>query len=135
MPPVLREPQDPEGNRGAKTQSKTSYQLSAVSYQPRKGNRQAQSAGELPEINRRFTQMDTGRNPFKNITAEAQRAQRIKFMFVGRRRQTKTFLKLECRFLPNRRLPIGQKEFLSVLCVSAVKCPNPYLRVSAKICG
>jgi len=26
-------------------------------------------------INRRFTQMDTERNPFRNITAEAQRAQ------------------------------------------------------------
>jgi len=43
----------------AKAQSKTSYQMSAVSYQPRKGNKQAQSAGEFPEINRRFTQMDT----------------------------------------------------------------------------
>jgi len=59
-------------------------------------------------INRRFTQMDAEGNPFKNITAEAsldwardpelvegQRAQRIKFLFVGRRRQTKTLLKLE----------------------------------------
>ncbi len=45
-------------------------------------------------INRRFTQMDTERIPFKNITAEAQRAQRIRFLFVGRRRQTKTFFKL-----------------------------------------
>jgi len=53
--------------------------------------------------------MDTDRNPFKNITAEAQRAQRINVLFVGRRRQTKTFLKLELKFLPNRRLPIGQK--------------------------
>ncbi len=53
--------------------------------------------------------MDTERNPFKNITAETQRAQRINFLFVGRRRQTKTFLKLELKFLPNRRLPIGQK--------------------------
>jgi len=55
--------------------------------------------------------MDTDRNPFKNITAEAQRAQRIKFLFVGRRRQTKTFFKLELEVLPNRRLPIGQKGF------------------------
>jgi hypothetical protein len=52
--------------------------------------------------------MDAEGNPFKNITAEAsldwardpelvegQRAQRIKFLFVGRRRQTKTLLKLE----------------------------------------
>ncbi len=59
-------------------------------------------------INCRFMQMDTERNPFKNITAEAsldwvrdpelvegQRAQRINFLFVGRRRQTKTFFKLE----------------------------------------
>ncbi len=45
--------------------------------------------------NRRFTQMDTEGNPFKNITAEAQRAQRINFLFVGKRRQTKTLLKLE----------------------------------------
>ena len=68
--------------------------------------------------------MDTERNPFKNITAEAsldwardpelvdgQRAQRIKILFVGRRRQTKTFFKLELEVLPNRRLPIGQKGF------------------------
>jgi len=48
---------------------------------------------------------------FKNITAEAQRAQRINFLFVERRRQTKTFFKLELEVLPNRRLPIGQKEF------------------------
>jgi hypothetical protein len=47
------------------------------------------------KINRRFTQMDTERNSFKDITAEAQRAQRFNFLFVGRRRQTKTFLKLE----------------------------------------
>ncbi len=72
-------------------------------------------------INRRFTQMDTERKPVKNITAEAPfdalrmvnralrepqgrepvesveppRAQRIKLLFVGRRRQTKTLLKLE----------------------------------------
>ncbi len=65
--------------------------------------------------------MNTEGNPFKNITAEAsldwargpelvegQRAQRINFLFVGRRRQTKTSLKLEFKFLPNRRLPIGQ---------------------------
>ncbi len=55
--------------------------------------------------------MDTERNPFKNITAESQRTQRIKFLFVGRRRQTKTLLKLELKVLPNRRLPIGRKEF------------------------
>ena len=50
--------------------------------------------------------MDIGRNPFKNITAEAQR---IKFLFVGRRRQTKHYSNQSCKFLPNRRLPIGQK--------------------------
>jgi len=56
--------------------------------------------------------MDVERNTFKNITAEAQqRAQRINFLFVGRRRQTKIFLKLELKVLPNRRLPIGQKGF------------------------
>ncbi len=55
--------------------------------------------------------METEKNPFKNITAEAQRAQRIKFLFVRRRRQTKTFFKLELEVLPNRRLPIGQKGF------------------------
>ncbi len=62
----------------------------------------------LAAINRQFTQMDPERNPFKNITAEAsldwardpelvkgQRAQRINFLFVGRRRQTQTLLKLE----------------------------------------
>jgi len=52
--------------------------------------------------------MGAERNPFKNITAEAQR---IKYLFVGRRRQTKTLLKLELKVLPNRRLPIGQKGF------------------------
>ena len=68
--------------------------------------------------------MDTERNPIKNITAgasldwardpelvEGQRAQRITFLIVGRRQQTKTFFKLELEVLPNRRLPIGQKEF------------------------
>ncbi len=30
---------------------------------------------------------------------------------------------------------LGKRDFLSVLCVSAVKYPNLYLRVSAKICG
>ncbi|MFB3108165.1 MAG: hypothetical protein ACE1ZE_02215, partial [Candidatus Binatia bacterium] len=57
MTRVLREPQDPEGNRGAKAQRRPSSE------------------------NKRF---------FKNITAEAQRSQRISFLFVGRRRQTKT---------------------------------------------
>ena len=66
---------------------------------------------ESPEFNRRFTQMDAERNPYKNITADAQRAQRINFLFVGRRRQTKTLLKLELKLLPNRRLPIGQNFF------------------------
>jgi len=69
--------------------------------------------------------MDKEKNPFKIITAEAQRAQRIKFLFVGRRR-------------------LGKRDFLSVLCgstaltilslskdVAAVKSPNPYLRESA----
>ncbi len=69
----------------------------------------AQKAQKLTADSRRFTQMETKRNPFKNVTAEAQRAQRIKFLFVGRRRQTKTFFKLELEVLPNRRLPIGQK--------------------------
>ena len=68
--------------------------------------------------------MDTERNPFKNITAEAsldwardpelvegQRAQRIKFLFVGRRRQTKHYSNQSYKFLPNHRLPIGQKGF------------------------
>ena len=55
--------------------------------------------------------MDTERNPFKNITAEAQRAQRINFLFVGRRRQTKTLLNSELKVLLNRRLAIGQKGF------------------------
>jgi len=82
----------------AKTQSENSKALSA--------KRRASNA-----INRRFTQMDTERNPFKNITAEAQRAQRINFLFVGRRRQTKTFLQLALEVLPNRRLPIGQRGF------------------------
>jgi len=60
--------------------------------------------------------MDTERNLFRNITAETQRAQRISFLFAGRRRQTKTFLKLELKVLTNRRLPIGQKGFPLRLC-------------------
>ena len=70
-----------------------------------------ENAQKLTADLRRFTLMDTERNPFKNITAEAQRTQRINFLFVGRRRQTKTLLKLELNCLPNRRLPIGQKGF------------------------
>ncbi len=70
-----------------------------------------QNAQKLTADSRRFTQMDTGRDPFKNITAEAQRAQRTKFLFVGRRRQTKHYSNQSCKFLPNRRLPIGQKGF------------------------
>jgi len=62
-------------------------------------------------INRRFTQMDTERNPTKNITAEAQRAQRIKFLFVGRRRQTKTFLKLELKVFAQSSSPDWAKGF------------------------
>ncbi len=63
-----------------------------------------QSARTLTTDSRRFTQIDTGRIPFKNITAEAsldwardpelvegQREQGIKFSFVGRQRQTKTY--------------------------------------------
>ncbi len=69
------------------------------------------SRQDAKNFNRRLTQMDAERNPFKNITAEAQRPQRINFLFVGRRRQTKTFFKLELEVLPNRRLPIGQKGF------------------------
>ncbi len=96
-------------------------------------------------INRRFTQMDTERNPFKNITAEApfdglrvvsrvepQRAQRMSFLFVGRRRQTKTFLKLELKFLPNRLLPIGQKGFPQR---TLRLCGEMTESLSAKICG
>jgi hypothetical protein len=41
----------------AKAQSETSYQLSAVSYQPRKGNRKALSARESPAINRGLSQI------------------------------------------------------------------------------
>jgi len=83
-----------------------------------------QDAKPVKSFNRRFSPMDVERNTFKNITAEAsldwardpelvegQRAQRINFLFVGRRRQTKIFLKLELKVLPNRRLPIGQKRF------------------------
>ncbi len=87
------------------------------------------NAQKLTADSRRFTQMDTERNPFKNCTAEAQRAQRIKFLFVGRRRQTKTLLKSELKVFAQSSSPDwAKRDFLSVLCVSAVKCPNPYLR-------
>ncbi len=49
--------------------------------------------GELQR--RKARQVWRKKGIFKNITAEAQRAQRINFLFVGRRRQTKTLLKLE----------------------------------------
>jgi len=75
-----------------------------------------QNAQKLTADSRRFTQMDTERNPFKNITAEAQRAQRIKFLFVGRPRQTKHYSNQSCKFLPNCHLPIGQKGFPLRLC-------------------
>ncbi len=68
----------------AKTQSDNSKALSA--------ERKASKA-----IYRRFTQMDTERNPFKNITAEAQRAQRNNFLFVGRRRQTKNIPQIRAK--------------------------------------
>ncbi len=90
--------------------------------------------------------MDTERNPFKNITAgapfdglrvvsqvEPQRAQRINFLFVGRRRQTKTFLKLKPKVLPNRRLPIGQKGFPQrTLPFDKLRVPSP---VEGRLCG
>jgi len=39
------------------------------------------------------------------FTAETQRAQRINFLFVGRRRQTKTFLKLELKVFAQSSFP------------------------------
>ncbi len=80
-----------------------------------KGNALGAERKATKDINRRFTQMDAERKPFKNITAEAQRAQRIKFLFVGRRRQTKTLLKLEQKGFPQRTLRLcgEMSEFLS----------------------
>jgi len=87
------------------------------------------------EINRRFTQMDTERNPLKNITAEAQRAQRaqrINFLFVGRRRQTKNIPQIRaksfCLIVVSR---LGKRDFLSVLCGREKKFKNHQNR---KIC-
>ena len=106
-----------------------------------KGNALSAERKASKAINHRFRQMDTEKKPFRNITAEAQRAQNklcdpcvlgtnsdpnfvtfvlfvvtncfttkdakytkeeiqkrpqiIKFLFVGRRRQTKTLLELE----------------------------------------
>ncbi len=54
---------------------------------------------------RRLSQM-------KNESPQRRRGRReFPFLFVGRRRQTKTYLHLGKILLPNRRLPIGQKFF------------------------
>ena len=48
----------------------------------------------------------------KNESPQRRRGRReLPFLFVGRRRQTKTYLHLGKILLPNRRLPIGQKFF------------------------
>jgi len=75
--------------------------------------------------------MDTERNLFKNITAEAsldwardpelvegQRAQRIRFLFVGKRRQTKTFLKLELKVFAQSSSPDWAKGITSAYSAS-----------------
>jgi len=102
MPHVLREPQDPEGNRGAK----------------------AQKAQKLTADSRRFTQMETKRNPFKNITAEAsldwardpelvegQRAQRIIFCLSGDDDKQKPFPIRSVSFCPIVVSRLGKKGF------------------------
>jgi len=95
-----------------------------------------QKARKLTADSRRFTQMDTERNPFKNITAETQRAQRINFFVCRETTTNKNIPQIRAKsFCPIIVSRLGKKDFLSVLCVSAVKCPNPYLRESAKICG
>ncbi len=108
-----------------------------------------QKARKLTADSRRFTQMDTERNPFKNITAEAsldwardpelveaQRAQRINFFVCRETTTNKNIPQIRAKsFCPIIVSRLGKKDFLSVLCVSAVKCPNPYLRESVRICG
>ncbi len=68
-----------------------------------------ENAQKLTADSRRFTQMDTERNPFKNITAEAQRSQRIAFFVCRETTTNKNMTLLKLGILPNRRLPIGQK--------------------------
>ncbi len=68
-------------------------------------NQSRQDTKFAKSFDRRFSQINAEEDLF------AAEAQRISFLFVGRRRQTKTFFKLELEVLPNRRLPIGQKGF------------------------
>jgi len=62
-----------------------------------------------------------------------KRPQRIKILFVGRRRQTKHYSNQTCKFLPNRRLPIGQN-FLPqrTLPFDRLKVPSS---VEGRLCG
>ncbi len=84
MPHVLREPQDPEGNRGAKVRN----------------------AQKLTADSRRFTQMETKRNPFKNITPEA-----ICFCLSGDDDKQKPFPIRSVSFCPIVVSRLGKKGF------------------------
>jgi hypothetical protein len=69
------------------------------------------NAQKLTADSRRFTQMETKRNPFKNITAEAQRAQRIIFCLSGDDDKQKPFPIRSVSFCPIGRRRLGKKGF------------------------
>ena len=67
----------------------------------------------LKEINRRFSQINANSIFF---TAETQRAQRITFLFVGRRRQIKTDLQFKIfKTILNRRLAQTNANHIGVI--------------------
>jgi len=71
----------------------------------------AQNAQKLTADSRRFTQMETKRNPFKNITAETQRAQRIIFCLSGDDDKQKPFPIKSVSFCPIVVSRLGKKGF------------------------
>ncbi len=77
------------------------------------GSEQLAAKRKAPKaINRRFTQMDTERNPFKDITAEAQR---IKF-FLSRDDDKQNITQIRAvSFCPIVVSRLGKRDFLSVL--------------------
>ena len=79
-------------------------------------------------IYRRFTQIDTERKPCKNLPQRRRGRRELNFCLSGdddKQNISQIRAKSFCPIVVSR---LGKSDFLSVLCVSAVKCPNPYLR-------
>ncbi len=83
---------------------------------------------ELGIINRGFTQTDTERNPFKILPQRRRGRREFNFCLSGDDDKQKQISLEAPRICPIVVSRLGKRDFLSVLCVSAVKCPNPYLR-------